>query len=100
MSKLEQQKANGLRKFERTFGKEKPVPKPVRLDKAKKAIEDVANSTSPKSPSPKQKPDTPSPKTAYARNARWREKNRERYNEGQKDIMRRKAASAKDKGDV
>jgi hypothetical protein len=31
-----------------------------------------------------------SPKSAYQRNARWRDKNRERYNESQKEIMRRK----------
>jgi hypothetical protein len=36
------------------------------------------------------KTDETSPKSAYQRNARWRDKNRERYNESQKEIMRRK----------
>jgi hypothetical protein len=39
--------------------------------------------------SPKSENET-SPKSACQRNARWRDKNRERYNESQKEIMRRK----------
>jgi hypothetical protein len=52
--------------------------------------------SSPLRPSPNaSSPNTPSPNGAYARNGRWRDKNRDRYNASMRDFMRQKRATEK-----
>ncbi len=83
----------------RKFGNnEAPAPRAQKLQEAKQAVESVSQKADVINASPKTEP--PSPKSAYVRNARWRDKNREQYNESQKALMQRKAKSpAKVKGD-
>jgi hypothetical protein len=61
--------------------KEAPLPKPLPKE-----------ASLPKLPLPKPSADVP-PKTSsgYARQARWRGKHRERYNDYQRGLMRRRA---------
>ena len=70
--------------------RERQVPKAVSLPLPAPAASPNALRASPNRTA------APSPNTAYARNLRWRTKNRHRYNATMRDLMRKLRAVAKE----